>query len=108
MPSQFRHNHYVPRWYQEKFLPAERKQRELFYLDKEPRAVRGEHGRGYHRGVHAQHLVRVVQVARGGGPSAPGLSCRLHRPSRPAAGPRHDRAGRPQSSCALAAPHPAF
>jgi len=45
MPSQFRHNHYVPRWYQEKFLPAERKQRELFYLDKEPRAVRDGRGR---------------------------------------------------------------
>ena len=29
---------------------------------KEPRAVRGEHGRSYHRGVHAQHLVRVVRL----------------------------------------------
>lgn len=40
MPDDFRHNHYVPRWYQERFLPAERKQRELYYLHKEPRTLR--------------------------------------------------------------------
>jgi hypothetical protein len=41
----FRHNHYVPRWYQERFLPADRQQRELFYLDKVERAVRDGRGR---------------------------------------------------------------
>jgi hypothetical protein len=44
MPD-FRHNHYVPRWYQERFLPADRKQRELYYLHKEPRTVRDGRGR---------------------------------------------------------------
>jgi hypothetical protein len=43
--TDFRHNHYVPRWYQERFLPAGRKQRELYYLDKEPRVVRDGRGR---------------------------------------------------------------
>lgn len=45
MASDFRHNHYVPRWYQERFLPAGRTQRELFYLHKEPRTVRDGRGR---------------------------------------------------------------
>jgi hypothetical protein len=44
-PTEFRHNHYVPRWYQERFLPGERKQRELYYLHKEPRTVRDGRGR---------------------------------------------------------------
>src|SRR5690348_120237 len=43
--TEFRHNHYVPRWYQERFLPSERKQRELWYLHKEPRIVRDGRGR---------------------------------------------------------------
>lgn len=38
--TEFRHNHYVPRWYQERFLPVDRNQRELYYLHKEPRTVR--------------------------------------------------------------------
>lgn len=45
MPDDFRHNHYVPRWYQERFLPAGCKQRELHYLHKEPRTVRDGQGR---------------------------------------------------------------
>jgi hypothetical protein len=45
MPDDFRHNHYVPRWYQERFLPAGRRQRELYYLHKEPRTVRDGRGR---------------------------------------------------------------
>jgi hypothetical protein len=45
MPNDFRHNHYVPRWYQEKFLPADRKQRELYYLHKGPRTARDGRGR---------------------------------------------------------------
>ena len=43
--TDFRHNHYVPRWYQERFLPADRRQRELFYLCKEPRTVVDPRGR---------------------------------------------------------------
>ena len=44
-PTEFRHNHYVPRWYQERFLPAERPQRELYYLHKEPRTRHDSRGR---------------------------------------------------------------
>jgi hypothetical protein len=43
--TEFRHNHYVPRWYQERFLPASQKQRELYYLHKEPRTTRDGRGR---------------------------------------------------------------
>jgi len=43
--TEFRHNHYVPRWYQERFLPGAQKQRELYYLHKEPRAARDSRGR---------------------------------------------------------------
>lgn len=43
--AEFRHNHYVPRWYQERFLSAARRQRELWYLHKEPRNVRDGRGR---------------------------------------------------------------
>ena len=43
--AEFRHNHYVARWYQERFLPASVKQRELYYLHKEPRTVRDGRGR---------------------------------------------------------------
>ena len=42
--TEFRHNHYVPRWYQERFLPGAQKQRELYYLHKEPRAARDSSG----------------------------------------------------------------
>jgi hypothetical protein len=45
--TDFRHNHYVPRWYQQRFLPAGRKQRELFYFHKEQRAVRDSKGRNH-------------------------------------------------------------
>jgi hypothetical protein len=45
--TDFRHNHYVPRWYQERFLPADRLQRELFYFHKEPRVVRDRMGRNH-------------------------------------------------------------
>lgn len=43
--TDFRHNHYVPRWYQERFLAGGVKQRELYYLNKEPQTVRDGRGR---------------------------------------------------------------
>jgi hypothetical protein len=43
--TEFRHNHYVPRWYQDRFLPSGHKQRELHYLHKESRTVRDGRGR---------------------------------------------------------------
>lgn len=45
MTTEFRHHHYVPRWYQERFLPAERAQRELYYLHKEQRFRQDGRGR---------------------------------------------------------------
>ncbi len=36
MPIEYRHNHYVPVWYQKRFLPAGEKDQELFYLDLKP------------------------------------------------------------------------
>lgn len=35
MPD-YRHNHYVPEWYQKRFIPAESKHRKLWYLDLHP------------------------------------------------------------------------
>jgi hypothetical protein len=40
----FRHNHYVPRWYQERFLPDDRRQRELYRLDKVGQTVQDAKG----------------------------------------------------------------
>lgn len=37
MPAQYRHNHYVPVWYQKRFLPPGQVDQELFYLDFVPR-----------------------------------------------------------------------
>jgi hypothetical protein len=36
MASEYRHNHYVPVWYQKRFLPAGQKDQELLYLDFQP------------------------------------------------------------------------
>jgi hypothetical protein len=36
MAEDYRNNHYVPQWYQKRFLPAAQKDQELFYLDLKP------------------------------------------------------------------------
>lgn len=36
MSSEYRNNHYVPVWYQKRFLPSSRKDKELFYLNLRP------------------------------------------------------------------------
>lgn len=36
MSSEYRNNHYVPVWYQNKFIPSERQDKELYYLDLKP------------------------------------------------------------------------
>jgi hypothetical protein len=36
MPDEYRHNHYVPEWYQKRFIPTLQENRELFYLDLHP------------------------------------------------------------------------
>jgi hypothetical protein len=36
MSNEYRHNHYIPEWYQKRFPPPGRKDQELFYLDLTP------------------------------------------------------------------------
>ncbi len=36
MASLYHHNHYVPVWYQKRFIPKDQKDRELYYLDLKP------------------------------------------------------------------------
>ena len=44
MSEEFRNNHYVPRWYQGRFLPTGCKDKELFYLDLRPMYLAGRNG----------------------------------------------------------------
>jgi hypothetical protein len=53
MSNEYRHNHYVPVWYQKRFLPAEQKNQELHYLDLKPQKF--VDGRGV---VHPKRAVR--------------------------------------------------
>lgn len=36
MPNLYKHNHYVPEWYQDRFVPSSQKDRELYYLHFKP------------------------------------------------------------------------
>jgi len=36
MSNEYHHNHYVPVWYQKRFVPSEQQDRELYYLDLKP------------------------------------------------------------------------
>lgn len=40
----YRRNHYVPEWYQKRFLPVEQTNRELYYLDLKPEVYRDPRG----------------------------------------------------------------
>src|SRR5690349_3859163 len=42
-------NHYVPRWYQRRFLPQGVGERKLFYLDLQPEQIRRPDGSTYFR-----------------------------------------------------------
>jgi hypothetical protein len=44
MSSEFRNNHYVPIWYQKRFLPPEREHKELFYLNLKPETFTDRRG----------------------------------------------------------------
>jgi Protein of unknown function (DUF4238) len=44
MASEYRDNHYVPQWYQRRFIPAEKKEKPLFYLDLQPGSYVGRDG----------------------------------------------------------------
>jgi hypothetical protein len=36
MSAEYRRNHYVPVWYQKRFIPSEARDKKLFYLDLKP------------------------------------------------------------------------
>lgn len=38
MSNEYRNNHYVPQWYQKRFIPPEQQDQELYYLELKPRA----------------------------------------------------------------------
>jgi hypothetical protein len=52
MSSEYRHNHYVPEWYQKRFLPPGQKEQILYYLDLQPGTFRD--GRGI---VHSKKSI---------------------------------------------------
>jgi hypothetical protein len=53
MPSEFRHNHYVPEWYQKRFIPPTQVDRKLYYLDLRPEAINDGKGHVYIKnGLH--------------------------------------------------------
>ncbi len=53
MPQEFRHNHYVPEWYQKRFIPTSQIDRELYYLDLRPESFVDGRGRVHERtGLH--------------------------------------------------------
>lgn len=49
MSKQYRHNHYVPEWYQKRFLPADGSQTKLYYLDLHPEIKTAPNGKRYLR-----------------------------------------------------------
>lgn len=53
MSSEYRNNHYVPVWYQKRFLPPGQRDKELFYLDLKPGTVTDSRGV-----VHTKKSVR--------------------------------------------------
>lgn len=44
MSNEYRHNHYVPEWYQKRFLPLGQKDQELYYLNLQPGTFRDPRG----------------------------------------------------------------
>ncbi len=45
MSGEYRNNHYVPVWYQKRFLPPRQRDKELYYLDLKPDTVTDSRGR---------------------------------------------------------------
>ncbi|MDX6610297.1 MAG: hypothetical protein QOF85_2222 [Solirubrobacterales bacterium] len=45
MSAEYRNNHYVPQWYQRRFIPPEAKDRELFLLDLKPEKFKTPSGK---------------------------------------------------------------
>lgn len=44
MSDSYKHNHYVPEWYQKKFIPQGQQNQELYYLDLNPEIFRDSRG----------------------------------------------------------------
>lgn len=44
MSNEYRNNHYVPKWYQERFIPLGQSRRELYYLDLKPGTFKDPRG----------------------------------------------------------------
>jgi Protein of unknown function (DUF4238) len=55
MSSVYRNNHYVPVWYQKRFLPSGQQNKELFRLDLKPETVTDSRG-----GIHQKNAVRLL------------------------------------------------
>ena len=49
MSNEYRNNHYVPVWYQKRFLPSNQKDRELLYLDLNPGTFKDPRGVSHRR-----------------------------------------------------------
>lgn len=49
MANEFRRNHYVPQWYQRRFIPPGQQKQELFYLDLKPESFSVPNGQRHHR-----------------------------------------------------------
>lgn len=45
MSAEYRNNHYVPQWYQRRFIPADAEDRELFLLDLKPEKFKTPSGK---------------------------------------------------------------
>lgn len=53
MAAEYPYNHYVPVWYQKKFLPLDQSNRELLYLDLNPGSFTDPKGISHkHTGLH--------------------------------------------------------
>lgn len=48
-PKEYRHNHYVPEWYQKRFLPKDGGEAKFYYLDLKPETVTAPNGTHYKR-----------------------------------------------------------
>lgn len=47
MSNQYRNNHYVPQWYQKRFIPVSQKDRELYYLNLKPEIFTDSKGKNH-------------------------------------------------------------
>jgi hypothetical protein len=52
MSHEYRHNHYVPEWYQKRFIPPDQVDRELYYLDLRPGSFVDGKGSVHTSGLH--------------------------------------------------------